>query len=52
VLELAAWQPAVGTGRHLGGNNGDWKHTLYVVPEGQPINEAVTALLVTQALDR
>jgi hypothetical protein len=53
VLELAAWQPTVGTGRHLGStNNGDWKHTLYVVPEGQRIDEAVTALLVTQALDR
>jgi hypothetical protein len=49
VLELAQWVPSVGTGRHLG-SGGEWRHSLYIVPEGESISDAVTVLLVTQSL--
>ena len=48
VLELAQWVPNAVAGRH--GNTGEWRHSLYIVPEGESISDAVTVLLVTQSL--
>lgn len=48
VLELAQWVPLMAAGRHT--STGDWKHSLYIVPEGESITDAIAVLLVTQSL--
>ena len=48
VLELAQWEPTIRNGQKTG--DGTWKHSLYIVPEGESIQDAIAVLLVTQSL--
>lgn len=48
VLELAQWEPVTRNGIKTG--DGNWKHSLYIVPEGESIQDAIAVLLVTQSL--